>query len=123
MDSDLLWSEIELLTETGVAERLGTSEEHVAETLGQQRLIALRDREGHLLFPAFQFHRGEPLDALIDAFWTVASANVSAWTAASWCVAADDALDGASPVAWARGGRDPDRLARAAQHDAARLRA
>lgn len=123
MDTDGRWSEIEFLTQSEVAARLGTSEQHVANFLSEQRLIALRDRERNLLFPAFQFHRSEPLDALIDAFWAVASATVSAWTAASWCVAADDALDGASPVSWARAGRDPERLLRAAQHDAARLRA
>jgi hypothetical protein len=123
MATDPYWSEIEFLNQTGVAERLGTSEEHVAGTLDQQRLIALRDRDGRLLFPAFQFHRGEPLGALIDAFWIVASAPVDAWTAASWCVADDDALDGASPVAWARAGRDAERLLRIARQDAARLRA
>ena len=39
---------------------------------------------------------------------------ISDWTAASWCVAADDALDGRSPLAWAREHRDPERLARVA---------
>lgn len=65
---------------------------------------------------------GRPrLDAVIAAFWVLADSAISEWTAASWCVASDDELDGLSPVAWARHGTDPDRLAQVARRDAARL--
>jgi hypothetical protein len=37
------------------------------------------------------------------------------------CVSPDEALDGSSPAQWARAGRDPERLARIARQDAARL--
>lgn len=85
------------------------------------RLIELRDRAGRRHIPAFQFADGRPLQPLVDAFWTIAGAAVDDWTAAYWCLAADDALDGRSPVRWAREGGDPARLTRVAEQDAARL--
>ena len=99
----------------------GVSRQRVSELLGQHRLIGLRDRSGRLHFPAFQFSDGQPVPALVDAFWAIA-AQVSDWTAACWCVSADPgALEGESPVQWAKAGRDVERLARVARQDAARL--
>ncbi len=111
-----------LLSTAAVRELLGVSRQRVDELLRSKRLIALSDSAGHRQYPAFQFHDGRPLGSLVAAFWTVADTAISPWTAASWCVAPDDdALDGLSPVAWARGGRDDADLARVARQDAARL--
>jgi DNA-binding transcriptional ArsR family regulator len=111
-----------LLTSAQVRELLGDiSRQRVDELLRRHRLIGLRDRSGRRQFPAFQFHDGRPVEALIAAFWTVADAAVSEWTAASWCTASDEALASLSPVQWAREGGDPERLATVARQDAARL--
>ena len=61
------------------------------------------------------------LEALVSAYWTVAQDAVSEWTAAAWCVTADEALGRMSPVDWVRAGNDPIRLATIARQDAARL--
>jgi hypothetical protein len=110
-----------LLSTTDVRELLGVSRQRVDELLRSKRLIALLDSAGHRQYPAFQFHDGQPLQSLVAAFWTVAGAAISPWTAASWCSAPDDALKGLSPAAWAHGGRDAADLARVARQDAARL--
>ena len=113
-----------LLTSAQVSELIGgVSRQRVSELLGQHRLIGLRDRSGRLHFPAFQFSDGQPVPALVDAFWAIAE-HASDWTAAGWCVSADpDALEGESPAQWAKAGRDAERLARVARQDAARLAA
>ena len=111
------------LSSAQVRELLGdVSRQRVDELLREHRLIGLRDSSGRRRFPVFQFQDdGRPIEALVAAYWTLADAAISDWTAASWCVAADDALDGRSPLAWARERRDPERLARVAAQDAARL--
>ncbi len=112
-----------LLGTPEVRRLLGVSRQRVDELLRSRRLIGLADSAGHRRYPAFQFHDGQPMPALVAAFWTVADASISAWSAASWCVAADEeGLDGLSPVAWARDGRDSERLELLAGRDAARLR-
>lgn len=111
-----------MLSSAQVRELLaGVSRQRVDELLRSHRLIGLRDSAGRRRFPAFQFDDGQPVAPLISAFWTVAEGAISEWTAASWCVAPDDALDGQSPATWARDGGDPDRLARVARQDSARL--
>jgi hypothetical protein len=111
-----------LLSSGQVGELLGgVSRQRVDELLRSGRLIGLRDSGGRRRFPAFQFVDGQPLRPLISAFWTVADSAVSDWTAASWCLAPDDALDGLAPVEWSRSGADPEWLQRIARQDAARL--
>jgi len=110
-----------LLSSAQVRELLGdVSRQRVDELLRTRRLIGLRDGSGRRLFPVFQFQDGRPHHALIDAYWTVA-ATASEWSAASWCVSDDEALEGLSPARWVREGRDPERLAAVARQDAARL--
>ena len=101
----------------------GVSRQRVSELARGHRLIVLRDSAGRLRFPAFQFHDGRAMPALVVAFWALAERAESAWTAASWCVAPDEALDGLTPVQWARDGRDAQQLLTVARHDAARLSA
>jgi len=110
-----------LLSTTDVRELLGVSRQRVDELLRSQRLVALSDSAGHRRYPTFQFQDGRPLPSLVAAFWTLAAAAVSPWSAASWCTAPDDALEGLSPVVWARGERDAAHLARVAHRDATRL--
>lgn len=93
----------------------------VDELLRAHRLIGLRDNAGRRRFPTFQFHDGRPSEPLVAAFWVIAATAASDWTAASWCVSVDAALDGRSPAQWVREGRAADRLARLAQQDAAPL--
>jgi hypothetical protein len=101
---------------------LGVSRQRVDELLRSRRLISLPDSAGHRRYPAFQFHDGRPLQALIAAYWTLADASISPWSAAAWCVAPDlDALRGLSPLDWALQERESDTLARVARQDAARL--
>jgi hypothetical protein len=101
---------------------LGVSRQRVDELLRTRRLISLPDSAGHRRYPAFQFHDGRPLERLIDAYWTLADASISPWSAAAWCVAPDpEALEGLSPLQWVREQRDPDTIARVARQDAARL--
>lgn len=110
-----------LLSTADVGKLLRISRQCVDELLRSKRLVALLDSTGHRRYPAFQFHDGHALRSLVTAFWTLADAAISPWTAASWCTAPDDALEGLSPVAWARGEQDAAQLARVAHRDTARL--
>ncbi len=111
-----------LLSSAQVRAMLGdVSRQRIDELLRAHRLIGLRDSTGRRRFPTFQFRDGRPLEPLVAAFWTVAGTAASDWTAASWCVSVDAALEDYSPAQWARDGRDADRLARIVHQDAARL--
>jgi hypothetical protein len=111
-----------LLTSTDVRELLGqVSRQRVDELLRSHRLIGLQDSSRRRQFPLFQFTDARPLESLVMAYWTVAEAAASDWTAASWCIAPDEALDGLSPVEWAKAGRDKGHLLAVARQDAARL--
>jgi hypothetical protein len=111
-----------LLSSAQVRTLLGdVSRQRVDELLRSRRLIGPRDSAGRRQFPSFQFQDGRPLEPLVAAYWTIADGAVSDWTAASWCVSPDSALEGRSPARWAHEGRDSDRLLRIARQDAARL--
>jgi hypothetical protein len=111
-----------LLSSAQVGELLGgVSRQRVNELLRAKRLIGLHDRAGRLRFPAFKFRDGRPLEPLVRSFWTLRDASLGEWSAASWCVSPDDALDGRSPVQWAHEDMDAERLAQVARQDAARL--
>ena len=111
-----------MLTSADVRTLLGdVSRQRVDELLRARRLIGPQDSGGRRQFPLFQFEGGQPMDALVSAFWTVAEGALSEWTAASWCVAPDEALEGMSPVEWARVGKNPEHLLAVARHDSARL--
>lgn len=99
----------------------GVSRQRVDERLRAKQLIGLRERSGRWSYPLFQFDEGRPIEPLVEAFWIVAEGAVSDWTAASWCVAPDPALDGSSPLKWTRLGGDPERLLQIARQDAARF--
>jgi hypothetical protein len=111
-----------LLSTPDTRRLLGVSRQRVDELLRTGRLISLPDTAGHRRYPAFQFRDGRPLAPLIAAYWTLADAAISPWSAAAWCVAPDpDALQGLSPLKWALEEREESILARVARQDAARL--
>ncbi|MCW3000990.1 MAG: hypothetical protein JWQ20_288 [Conexibacter sp.] len=112
-----------LLGSAEVRELLGgVSRQRVDELLRERKLIGLRAASGRRQFPVFQFSDGRILDPIVQAYWTVRPSIADDWTAASWCVAADEeVLDGLSPAAFARRDADPARLAAVAARDAARL--
>lgn len=109
-----------LLSAGQVRELLGVSRQRVDELLRAKRLIGLRERSGRRGYPLFQFDDGRPLEPLVKAFYTVAR-GLDEWSAASWCTHSDPALDGLSPVQWAKSGKDPERLALIARQDARRF--
>lgn len=111
-----------LLSGAQVRELLGgVSRQRVDELLRGHRLIGLREQSGRWRYPLFAFDDGRPIEPLIAAFWIVADAAASGWTAASWCVTPDPALNGRSALDWARAGDDPERLLALARQDARRL--
>ncbi len=111
-----------LLSTPDTRRLLGVSRQRVDELLRTRRLISLPDSAGHRRYPAFQFGDGRPLATLIAAYWTLADASISPWSAAAWCVAPDpDALEGLSPLHWTLQEHDQRTLARVARQDAARL--
>jgi hypothetical protein len=112
-----------LLSSAQVSDLLGgVSRQRVNELLRAKRLIGLHDRSGRLRFPAFKFRDGRPLDPIVSAYWTLVDEGLlDEWSAASWCVAQDEALRGRSPAEWAHEGLDAVRLAEVAHQDAARL--
>src|SRR4051794_19574361 len=95
----------ELLSPAEIRELVGVASDELIEAmLRARRLIGLRDSAGRLHFPRLQAPDRRLLEPLIAAYWVVADAAISDWTAASWCAAPDDALDGLSPAQWARDG-------------------
>jgi len=112
-----------LLSGAQVRELLGgVSRQRVDELVRGQRLISLRERSGRRRYPLFQFEDGHPLETIVAAFWIVAETAASDWTAASWCIRSDPALEGRSPAEWARAGKDRERVLQIARQDAARLK-
>jgi hypothetical protein len=111
-----------LLTSAQVRELLGdVSRQRVDELLRSRRLIGMSDRSGRRRFPLFQFRDGRANETLVAAYWTVVEGGADEWTAASWCVAHDPALDGSSPVQWSNADSDAELLLRVARQDAARF--
>jgi hypothetical protein len=111
-----------LLSTAQVRELLGgVSRQRVDELLRGRRLIGLRESSGRWRYPLFQFDDGRPIDLLVAAFWVIADAAASEWTAASWCVSSDPALDDKCPREWAQANGDSERLLRIARQDARRL--
>lgn len=111
-----------LLSSAHVRHLLGdVSRQRIDELLKAHRLIGLSDSSSRRRFPAFQFHEGRTIEALVEAFWTMTSGLVSGWSAAAWCTARHDELDERTPAAWAKDGADPERLLLVAGRDALRL--
>jgi hypothetical protein len=99
----------------------GRSRQRLDQVVKAGEIIALDSSSGARCFPMFQFGPdGKPMPALVRA-WATIAAEVSPWTAASWCVAEHPELDGQTPAAWAAHDGDPDRLQLVASRQADRF--
>lgn len=101
---------------------LGVSKQRISTLVKQRRLIAL-PRGGRVDFPAWQFAGTDSEDRLCLArahLALVEEGGIDPWSAASWFLAGHPELDDRDPVAWLRGGGDPEPVLRAARRDAAR---
>lgn len=106
----------------GVVAALGVSKQRVSALANSHRLIVL-PRDGRPVFPAWQFAGTKAADraCLAGAHWIlVQKGGIDPWSAASWFLAEHPELDGNDPVAWLRGGGDPELVLASAEHDAAR---
>lgn len=94
-----------------------------AEALaGQQRLLALRAADGRRLYPGFQFTEQGRLYPEIETILGIFTEVVTTpYTIASWMVSPQDLLEGETPAAWLRAGRDAALLLEAARRSAAKL--
>jgi hypothetical protein len=96
-----------VLTTAGVARLLGgVSRQAVAERRRRRTLLALRTADGELVYPVFQFDRGDVLPGLADVVACFAGAPVDDWTLAGWLTARHDELDDESVPSWLRAGGD-----------------
>jgi hypothetical protein len=99
----------------------GVSRQRVDELLRARRLIGLRESSGRWSYPLFQFDDGRPIELLVTVFWIIVDGGLEEWSAASWCVSPDPALNGSSALRWCREGKDGERLLTVARQDAARF--
>lgn len=94
----------------------------VSDLARRRRLLALRRRDGRVVYPAFQFGaHGRPHEAL-PRILAIVAPHVDPWTIASWFRTPSKLLGGASPARWLELGRDPERVLEAARRTAARMR-
>lgn len=110
-----------LLSARLAAARLGIEEGTLQAAATAGEIIELVAADGDRFYPGFQFQRGWPPAALVDAWRLIADAS-DPWTAASWAATPDDALDGRRPADCARGA-DAARMLKIARQDAIRLAA
>lgn len=100
----------------------GVSKQRINELLRRHRLIGVQTSNARWQFPAFQFVDGRlPAPKLAEVFWQLSTRAIDPWSAASWCVSPNSALDGRTPAEVAAsdaelvatvGERDADRLSR-----------
>lgn len=106
-----------------VAELLGSirTRQGVNDLARRGRLLGLPMKRGQVLYPAFQFVGGRPVDGLSDVLAILGPAPLSPWSLASWFTTPQDELEGETPVArLARVGADDDILT-AARRTASRV--
>jgi hypothetical protein len=94
-----------VLTTAGVARLLGgVSRQAVAERRRRRTLLALRTADRELVYPVFQFDRGDVLPGLGEVMASFGGSSVDDWTVAGWLTARHDELGGASVPAWLKAG-------------------
>jgi hypothetical protein len=119
-----LWLELigPLLETEQVQQMLGLSREEVEEATSRKLLLALKNQRGAIRYPAIQFSSsGELLPAISAILEIFDGAVQTPSTVASWLVSPKEYLDGDTPVAWLRGGRNPRVVIAGAEQAAARL--
>jgi hypothetical protein len=106
--SDAVWAQglerllarAEVQTLMNVGTRQG-----IADHVSRQRLLALPDRDGQRLFPAFQFGEdGRPLPGLGEVLRALHGAFESPYSLASWFVTGQEELAGETPAVMLRAG-------------------
>ena len=106
--SDAVWAQGlgRLLTRTEVQTMMNVrSRQGISDHAAHQRLLALPDRDGQLLFPAFQFGEdGRPLPGLRDVLRALHGAFESLYSLASWFMTGQEELAGETPAVMLRAG-------------------
>jgi hypothetical protein len=96
-----------------------SSHREVQDLAERGQLLALKASRGRSLYPAFQFDGdGKPYRELPEILRIFSGVVQTPYTIASWFVSPQDVLDGDTPVAWLRSGRDPEHLFEAARRSA-----
>lgn len=122
--ADAAWSHrLRLLDRSRVQQLLGvTSRQAVSDQLKRDKLLAVTDSRGRLLFPAFQFRSdGRPYAAVRSVIRVFRDAGLSEHAVAAWFTTGQSTLGGATPAKWLSDGRDEKQLIDAARRTAARL--
>jgi hypothetical protein len=103
---------------------LGVGSRQAVHDLSQCcRLLALTTEDRRTLIPVFQFtEAGRSYEAVPPLLRIFAEAEATGWTTASWLTTPSADLDGETPIAWIKAGRDLDSELDAARVAAAPLR-
>ena len=104
-------------------ELLGVASRQAVHDLVQRhRLLALQPENRRTLIPLFQFSEtGRPYEAVPPILRIFGEAEATGWTVASWFTTPTTDLEGDTPIAWIRAGRDRDTVLDAARGAAAPL--
>src|ERR687887_1218322 len=91
------------------------SRQAVHDLIQRCRLLALTTEDRRTLIPVFQFtEAGRPYEAVPPLLRIFAEAEATGWTTASWFTTPSPDLDGQTPIAWIKAGRDLESVADAA---------
>jgi hypothetical protein len=122
--SNLVWAQHlgPSYTTRYVRELFGSTKQAVSDRVRRGTLLALRNDNGDLVYPAFQFGPdGQPLSGIAEVIAAFKGAVDTRYTIASWLVSPEPELDGRTPIDQLRLGRR-DAVTDAARHYAAGLR-
>jgi len=94
----------------------------VSDLAKRGRLLALDGSGGRKLYPAFQFGpNGRPYPEIAKVLEIFEGIVETPYTIASWFVSPQDLLEGETPMAWLRAGKDSSQLLAAARRSAGEL--
>lgn len=125
--SELTWEEHlgPLYEWSDVASLLGTvrTRQGVNDLAKRQRLLGLPTSSGRLLYPAFQFKSGRPVQGLPEVLAALQASGMSPWTLASWLVTKQPELGEKCPIDHLRRAGADELLLSATRRTARRLAA
>jgi hypothetical protein len=99
-----------------------SSKQAVSDRVRRGTLLAFRNEDGELVYPAFQFGPdGQPVRGIAGVVGALRDVVETPYTIAAWLVSPEAELDGSTPIDQLRRGRVKP-VAEAAQHYAASLR-